>query len=66
MSYYDQNLVNLRDRDNLQTMDNRPVPKVSFVWKFDCNPFVSKLIRSLYKFTNYDQDLYNMHNTVYF
>ena len=28
--------LNLRDRDNLQTKDKRPVPKVSFVWKFDC------------------------------
>ena len=35
---YDQNLVNLQDRDNLRTKDNRPVPKVSFVRRFDCIP----------------------------
>ena len=32
---YDQKLVNLRDRDNLRTKDNRPVPKVSFARRFD-------------------------------
>ena len=30
-------MMNLRDRDNLRTKDNRPVPKVSFVRRFDCN-----------------------------
>ena len=29
-------MVNLRDRDNLRRKDKRPVPKVSFVWRFDC------------------------------
>ena len=29
--------LNLRDRDNLRTKDKRPVPKVSFVRRFDCN-----------------------------
>ena len=35
---HDQNLVNLRDRENLRTKDNinRPVPKVSFVQRLDC------------------------------
>ena len=28
--------MNLRDRDNLQLKDKRPVPKVSFVRRFDC------------------------------
>ena len=28
--------LNLRDRDNLRTKDKRPVPKVSFVRRFDC------------------------------
>ena len=30
------NTVNLRDRDNLRRKDKRPVPKVSFVRRFDC------------------------------
>ena len=29
--------LNLRDRDNLRTKDRRPIPKVSFVRRFDCN-----------------------------
>ena len=29
-------LIVKRDRDNLQTKDKRPVPKVSFVRRFDC------------------------------
>ena len=29
-------MVNLRDRDNLRRKDKRPVPKASFVWRFDC------------------------------
>ena len=30
--------LNLRDRDNFQTKDkNVPVPKVSFIWRFNCN-----------------------------
>ena len=33
---YNQNMVNLRDRDNLRRKDKRPVPKVSFVRRFDC------------------------------
>ena len=28
--------LNLQDRDNLRTKDKRPVPKVSFVRRFDC------------------------------
>ena len=28
--------VNLRDRDNLRRKDKRPVPKVSFVRRFNC------------------------------
>ena len=28
--------MNLQDRDNFRTKDNRPVPKVSFVRRFDC------------------------------
>ena len=31
--------LNLRDRDNLRTRDKRPVPKVSFVRRFDCNSY---------------------------
>ena len=34
---YNQNMVNLRDRDNLRRKDKRPVPKVSFVRRFDCS-----------------------------
>ena len=33
---YTHNTVNLRDRDNLRRKDNTPVPKVSFVRRFDC------------------------------
>jgi hypothetical protein len=29
-------MVNLRDKDNLQTKDREPVPNVSFVRRFDC------------------------------
>ena len=29
-------MVNLQDRDNLQRKDKEPVPKMSFVWRFDC------------------------------
>ena len=29
--------MNLRDRDNLRAKDKRPVPKVSFVQRLDCN-----------------------------
>ena len=36
---YKQNMVNLRDRDNLRRKDKRPVPKVSFVRRFDCSYF---------------------------
>ena len=28
---------NLRDRDNLSTMDKRPVPNVSVIRRFHCN-----------------------------
>ena len=35
------NLINFRDRDNLRTKDNRPVPKVSFVRRFDCIHLIS-------------------------
>ena len=28
--------MNLRDRDNLGTKNNRPIPKVSFVQRFNC------------------------------
>ena len=30
------NVMNLRDRDNLRRKDKKPVPKVSFVRRFDC------------------------------
>ena len=31
--------MNLRDTDNLQAKDKRPVPEVSFVQRFDCISF---------------------------
>ena len=36
--------MNLRDRDNLRAKDKRPVPKVSFIQRFDCNIIVVVLI----------------------
>ena len=36
---YNQNMMNLQDRDNLRRKDKRPIPKVSFVRRFDCNMY---------------------------
>ena len=32
--------MNLRDRDNLQAKDKRPVPKMSFVRRLNCNEII--------------------------
>ena len=40
--------MNLRDRDNLRAKDKRPVPKVSFVRRLDCNNIIIlKSVRDL-------------------